>query len=178
VLCHNPNLDNSARVPRLEGSTVVANPLTFKDMIHGIHMGELHDQPYVAGGSNPTTANPGGAPLSFNEVRFPRSPSDCSACHAAKTNELPIVATALPSHWETLTCTDDPAADTDAYCTNRTSVSTYTGPATAACTSCHDSPATAAHAALNTTSTGAEACATCHGPGKSFDAAVAHAPTP
>jgi OmcA/MtrC family decaheme c-type cytochrome len=45
-----------------------------------------------------------------------------------------------------------------------------------ACTSCHDSTATALHAAVNTTagSPGIETCTTCHGPGKAFAVDLVH----
>jgi len=54
------------------------------------------------------------------------------------------------------------------------------GPGTAACLGCHDNKDAAAHAYLNTTTfpgstTSAEACATCHGTGKDWDAAKVHA---
>lgn len=182
-VCHNPNNTNDERVSRLEGTTVIAHPVHLKAMLHSIHMGEELTQPYILGG-NPTPSKTNaaigglGTPLDFGEVRFPRPQNDCAACHKKDTWTLPIVAGALPTKTEVLTCTEDPSADTDNYCDTRTSVVSFAPPETAACTSCHDSISAKAHASLNTTSAGAEACATCHGAGKAFDIAEAHALTP
>ena len=48
------------------------------------------------------------------------------------------------------------------------------GPATAACLSCHDSEAAAVHASTNSNDLG-EACAACHGEGKTFSVTRVHA---
>ncbi len=51
-------------------------------------------------------------------------------------------------------------------------------PSTRTCITCHDSPAAAAHAELNTTASGVEACAVCHGAGSTLGADKVHAKLP
>jgi len=47
-------------------------------------------------------------------------------------------------------------------------------PITSACTSCHDTPVTAAHVQLNTLG-GVETCPVCHGDGRDFAVDKVHA---
>ncbi len=51
---------------------------------------------------------------------------------------------------------------------------TYAVSSTRVCTSCHDAPASFAHAQINTTTNGAEACEACHGANRTFSVAVSH----
>jgi OmcA/MtrC family decaheme c-type cytochrome len=175
--CHNPNNPNDERVARFEGSTSLAESTELGVMIHRIHMGSRLTQPYVLGGSPvPTVANPGGTPRDFGAVRYPRSPASCEACHLPGTYELPLQGR-LPRILTELTCGEDPIFDTDSYCTNPFWTITETipvAPETAACTGCHDAPYVAVHAELATSASGGEACATCHGPGATWDVRAVH----
>lgn len=181
VLCHNPNQTGDERIERFEGETVEAGSLDMRHFIHRIHMGEeLTMKPYIIGGfPAPSKANPAGTPMDFGEVRFPGDRKACWTCHKADSYMLPLPDKTLPSKLETLTCVEDPLADGDAYCDQRIVESTrFLGPEASACTGCHDAKAVAAHAETNTTASGAEACATCHGPGKDVDVQRVHQPSP
>ncbi len=180
VMCHNPSNANDERISRLEGSAVFAESVDLRVMAHKIHMGEELSQPYILGGNPaPSTSNPLGAPEDFSELRYPRARTACNACHTGTTWQLPMAASAkyLPSTTVELTCSEDPSADSDSYCTGAFWAITKTtkiAPESAVCTSCHDAPYTAAHALLNTTTGGVEACTTCHGPGKELDVSRYH----
>ncbi len=179
IMCHNSQNTNDERVANVEGTTTFSNSVDFKVMIHKIHSGESLTQPYVLGGfPTPNAGNPVGSPINFGELRFPGDRRDCGTCHIAGSFSLPLANGVQASRVETFTCTEDPAADADSFCNTRTSVESFVPPTSAVCTSCHDTPSTAAHAEIMTTSSGLESCATCHGPGSAFDIAEYHRLSP
>ncbi len=179
VMCHNPENANNDRVSRIEGTTILAESVDFRVMMHKIHAGEDLSQPYLLGTSptiNPTTGV--SAMRDFGETRYPRSIATCEACHLPGTFTLPASAGRTPSILQELTCTESADTDPNTYCNSPFWNVTQTfrlAPETATCTSCHDQPYVAVHAQLNTLLGGAEACATCHGPGSALDVAVVHA---
>ena len=175
--CHNPNKVNDQRVASFEGLDAIAQSVDLRTMIHKIHMGDKLTHPYVLGGfPAPSATNPAGTPNNFGEVGYPGDQRSCGTCHVAGSVTLPLADNLLPTHQQTLTCTEDPVADGDSFCNTRiVSNDQLTGPTASACLACHDEPSTRAHALTNTDSpSGVEACATCHGPGDAFDAAIGH----
>ncbi len=167
--CHHRNEVNEARSPKPEGRTIYVHSTDLKRMIHKIHMGDALTQPYELGGF--------GGPIDFGHVRYPSSRANCAACHLDGTHTLPMPIGLGPTIEELRTCVEDPAADANDTCEPADWIvaQTYTiGPEQAACASCHDSPATQAHADIMTTPDGRESCATCHGPGAGYDVDVVH----
>jgi OmcA/MtrC family decaheme c-type cytochrome len=178
VMCHSPENSNADRMPRLEGTTVLAESADFRVMIHKIHAGEELSQSYVLGTGTPNATTGVSSTHAFDETRYPRARSECTACHLPDTFGLPAAQGRTQSVLQELTCLEDPAADTNTGCQSPNWVVSQTfrlPPETSVCTSCHDDTHVAVHAMLNTLTGGAEACATCHGPGKTHDVAVVHA---
>jgi len=161
VLCHNTSLQNTP-ASLAGGTSALAFTVDFRSMVHKIHMGEQLTAGYAIGNSN------------WSELRYPRAITGCDACHTSQNWTLPLANSSayVPSMQTLYTC---PAGTT---CTpalaNWTATPAPLAPETSVCTSCHDAPYTAAHAQLNTTPGGVEACATCHGPGMDWDVAKLH----
>lgn len=155
VICHNPTESDVARRPAAAGQP---ESVSFQRMIHRIHTGKELTQEFSIFGF-------GGTAIGFNEVTYPGDRRNCIKCHVGSatggTHTLPVATSAGP------------------VTTLRDYFSTQ-GPGTASCLGCHDNKDAAAHAYLNTTtfpgsSQPAEACATCHGLGKEWDANKVHA---
>lgn len=196
VFCHVPNLTSSGRTvdPATASAGVVAaygpDPLlypeatnNFKDMIHGIHGGEVRttDYEFVRNRLN-------GIPYNWSEVVFPQSVSNCLACHKPGTFTPPLVDKTLLTTNRTTGVADGNDIDRDAVIAARDNVPNATDivitPTAAACYACHDGEVVQAHmegnggAFINANRSDAlaalETCALCHGSGKSVDVAVAH----
>jgi OmcA/MtrC family decaheme c-type cytochrome len=153
ILCHNPNATDAARRP---ASAAPPQGIDFPVLIHRIHKGDqaaAGDQmtPFIVYGF-------GGSANDFSDVRFPGDLRDCDKCHVNNSEQLPLPATRLD--------VQNPRAFYNPM-----------GPAAAACTACHTSKATAAHAQLNTSPSLGESCAVCHGTGAEFAVDKMHART-
>jgi OmcA/MtrC family decaheme c-type cytochrome len=152
VICHNPLEGDQSRRPATAGAP---ESVSFQRLIHRIHTGEELSQDFTVYGF-------GGSKNNFNEVRFPGDRRNCAKCHVnTAAFSVPVAATAGPV--TTLRDYFSPQA-----------------PDTAACLGCHDNRDAAAHAYVNVATfpgqtTGAEACAACHGAGKEFSVDKVHA---
>jgi OmcA/MtrC family decaheme c-type cytochrome len=151
--CHNTTGTFELEVPPAPGETLLLTSLNLKDFLHSKH----------------------------SQVLYPSPLNACEQCHLEGTYTLPLASGLLSSTATVVTC---PAGvDTcEAGMGGATGMPTETplvlGPTSAACVSCHSSPDTIAHVQTNTAPSGGEACATCHGSGKTYDVELVHALDP
>ncbi len=152
VICHNPVADDSSQRPAGTGNP---ESIDLRRMIHRIHSGNTLVQDYTVYGH-------GGRAVNFNDIGFPGDRRDCAVCHTS------------------ITTAEVPTGATLNVITQRDFFSPQ-GPATAACTGCHDSRDVAAHAYINTAyfpnspTIPAEACGTCHATGATYAVDAVHA---
>jgi hypothetical protein len=201
TFCHVPNLSSSGRTiaapdpdltdPPPDGAGLSANALTypeatnnFKDMVHGIHGGEVRttDYEFVRGGRQ--------GYYNFSDVVFPQSAGNCLACHIDNDSFTPpLDEDTLLTTNRTTGVADGDDASTAAVQDARDTVPNDTDfvitPTAAACYACHTAEAIQAHmegngALINVNRSVAlglnsvETCAVCHGSGKSADVVAAH----
>lgn len=167
VLCHNSSHDTLGRQPAPDlGATATTFPVHFKPMIHKIHRGEALMQDYFLFAFS-------GTPIDVREVHFPGDLRRCQTCHVTGADgdrtELLIAGQGVLDDAVQPTITHQINADKEVL------ASFATPPITSACTACHDSATTAAHAELNTTPAGVETCEVCHGDGREFAVDKVHA---
>lgn len=166
----------------------------FKDLIHGIHAGRDRVSPFADARDRVSSGVI--QLLDFARMDFPGKLKECTTCHVAGTFGS-VPSGTLASTYESINAayaagiaagTATPAQAKAAYATAN-SDDKVTSPYTAACVSCHDSAAAKGHMTTQNglidvprstfqtkvaTSGGAEACGTCHGPGRAEDVAVKH----
>jgi OmcA/MtrC family decaheme c-type cytochrome len=137
--------------------------IDLKVLLHKIHTGEeLAQKPYLVYGFGST----GFTIHDFSEVLYPNDRRNCEACHAQGTELIPPFSSDALG---TLMTSIDPATGDEV-------VDGRLGAITAACTSCHDSDASMAHAATQTDLMGREACEVCHAEGRDVAVSESHAP--
>ena len=143
--CHQPWATDVAVRPEGEEPP---QSIDFRYMVHKIHRGAELENGYVVYGYRSSLHD-------YSEIEYVGDLRNCEACHVDGSQTLP-----LNSDLESVTTPRD-------YWTPML-------PETASCLSCHDSSSTAVHAQSNTTALG-EACATCHGVGKTYSVERVHA---
>lgn len=203
VTCHNPNatdirnrpadpdgVANAINVNALDG--LESQTVDFKYMIHAIHAADMRNFPYVIAAGD------------FSEVTYPRSPSDCQACHFPGTYSLPfgeqVLASTVHTGATNLVGRGGGAyAPSEAVARNPT-VDNNLSAESSVCSSCHDSQVAIDHMSRRSDSfisfgngflanpdpvgdpdtqakidaAGPENCTFCHGPGRFVDVADAH----
>ena len=192
VMCHNPRATDLAQRPADPDGTdneinqnAVGNaeeaPIDFKWMIHAIHGADKRSGDLLVYGFLNT-------PHDFSEIRYPREPGDCMACHADGTFELPLPEGVLGTTIDTqATVANASPFGTDDFITlaaalNQGDDQVITATA-AGCSSCHDDEPAQNHMEQNGGGFGVpagtanqESCSVCHGPGSIADVREAHNP--
>jgi OmcA/MtrC family decaheme c-type cytochrome len=164
-----------------------------KDMIHGIHAGRQRVVPFQD--ARDSTSRGALTLLDFRRMDFPGKLENCETCHVTATASSMTYSTvptnALMSTYESidanyaaaiLAANATPAMAKSSLAT-ASDTDTVVTPFSAACVSCHDNGMAKLHMTLNGGAIGVprstavakvESCATCHGPGKTYDAATIH----
>lgn len=190
TMCHVPNLSSSGRELDLTNPEDAQN---MKDMIHGIHASEFRTRAYTH-----VRNFRGGRSYDWSEVTFPRGAdvADCTLCHVDGTYGLPLPDGVQGTTVRTTSVFDgmDPTTQAVVDARDGTALPNATdwvnSPTASACFYCHTSNAAWAHMTLNGGQLSipdsgpwvnrgnlvplAEACAVCHGPGRTADLEVAH----
>jgi len=162
VVCHNPNqTDLNMRPADPDGTLNAVNmaaadtledrSIDFKYMIHAIHGASHRQSPFIVYGFRSSVND-------FSDILFPRSPSDCLACHNDGTFELPLGANVLGTTLNSnATVTARSAFGATAFAPDAMAASDPTddnnASATAAvCSACHDDPVALEHMSVRGTS--------------------------
>ncbi len=143
--CHNPSLTDADVRPEGNGEP---ESVDFRYMIHKIHRGAELENGYVVYGYRSSVHD-------YSHVEYVGDLRDCEACHVDDSYMLPLPDGTLPV-------------------TTPRELWTPMLPETASCLSCHDSEGAAIHADTKTGDNG-EACAVCHGTGKTYSVEAVHA---
>jgi len=131
----------------------IAGPIVLGAMIHNLHAGQIPD---------------------FAEITYPQSLANCESCH--------LPGTYYTARSGALAISKEPGADASGFTDD-----TWDSATAGTCGTCHDSGPARSHMEANggqfdvaggktlTPSSSTEACAVCHGAGRSQDTAKAHA---
>tara|TARA_R110002072_G_scaffold136285_2_gene278588 strand:+ start:9292 stop:12180 length:2889 start_codon:yes stop_codon:yes gene_type:complete len=150
LLCHGvAGAEDAATYVYANGEASPGVTIDFRTMLHKIHAGKT-----LAAGENYKIAGFGGNGHSYEHVGYPFMPggvSNCASCHGE--NSTAWVEPAERLHPMAMVPTRSWRA---------------------ACASCHDTTAAQAHIDANTSPSGGEACAICHGVGEDEDVRSVH----
>jgi OmcA/MtrC family decaheme c-type cytochrome len=190
VTCHNPRATDLAQRPAdpdgidNEVNTAAVGEdeeqsIDFKRMIHSIHGSAVRSTDYIVYGFGNNSHD-------FTDLRYPREPSDCQACHLEGTYELPLASSVLGTTIDT---------EATVNVASPFGTSNFVGdaleqgddrlisPAAAACSSCHDDATSQLHMEQNGGQFGNIAeegsnsqgsCAVCHSEGSIADVHEVH----
>lgn len=166
AMCHNPNATDINR--RVAGSACVNTlgpddqPIDFKNMIHGIHSGNVG----VCGFGNSAHA--------YFDVVYPGRLNNCEGCH-------------LPGGYYPVEPGEILGTTVDANNTSTPTDDVVVSPNSSVCSACHNDFLAAEHMKQNggdfnatkaadssLISSSVETCVLCHGPGRTADVAVMH----
>ncbi len=192
VMCHNPRAtdlavrpadpdgENDSEINTNAVDNAEEATIDFKQMIHAIHGADKRTEDLIVYGFGNSVHN-------FSGVRYPRESSDCLACHADGTFELPLPAAVLGTTIDTQatvnTASPFGTSDflpslTEALSQDDDKVITATA---SACSACHDDGTAQIHMEQNGGGFGVpagtanqESCAVCHGPGSIADVRKVH----
>jgi OmcA/MtrC family decaheme c-type cytochrome len=155
VVCHNPNVSDFGQRKSVVGADPNDQPIVLKHLIHMLHTGsDLSHLPYFIYGF-------GASPADFSDIGYPGDRRDCAKCHLASTNLVPLPAGVRSTQLTQVS--------------NGVEMPTGTIPPTQdACLSCHDGDDVRAHAQVNTTPSGQEACPVCHAEGAPVAVSTVH----
>lgn len=193
VMCHNPNnTDINRRVglmlpgrPAGQGSDgKFEESIDFKRMIHAIHAAaETNFDGTTAHGFRKqgiVIYGFGGSEHDFSHLRFPGALWKCETCHLPDTYKL-------QGMWEQPAQNGILGSTVVSNNNNDPSDDLKISPTAAVCSSCHDSAVAQSHMELNGAvfgddpshtqafiATNVEACAVCHGPGKTASVELVH----
>lgn len=142
----------AGNAPATEGAII-----SFRTMLHKIHMGKdlANASSYTLVGFGSAAFPNNFTPHTYGEVGFPALPggvSNCTICHGADNTSW-----LEPSNRNHPTDQGSPVLRW-----------------TAVCAACHDGTDAQAHIEVQTSSSGAESCGVCHGPGKDWSVERVH----
>ncbi len=157
LFCHgNAGSEDRARHLAAGAPATTGVAIDFRSMVHKIHHGKELSKAYDVIGFGGDGYPNNYSIHNYNEIGFPVMPdgtANCVVCHGADNTA-----------WRNPGKRAHP---------NETKPSRTWS---AACITCHDSDAATVHASSNTSPTGAEACAVCHGEGRPENVQKVHAP--